>query len=350
MTKSKTIFFIVFWALTKFTFAQFNADAGDDKIVCPGAGIIIGGSPTAIGGHPPYTYSWQPTTFLDNPNAANPTCTPTSNTGYTVTVTDDSGYVRTDVMAAIVHPLSNVSAGEDKAICVNTFAVIGSDSNPAGITYSWSPGSTLNDSTVSRPTAYPGVSSVSYTLTATAEGCPAKIDNVTVTVIPTPLINAGPDVVIKEGERAILHATGGYFYAWGNGPTLNYIYSESCDAEPKVTTTYYLYGTDETNTCPGYDDVTVFVEPSDEIVIYNTFTPNGDGNNDLWYIGNIYKFPDNILEVYNRYGKLVYRSSGYLNDWDGRVSGEEIPSGTYFYQLDLGNGNKKYHGTVTIVK
>ena len=91
--------------------------------------------------------------------------------------------------------------------------------------------------------------------------------------------------------------------------------------------------------------------PDSNVVLYNTFTPNYDGNNDYWYIGNIYKYPSNHLEVYNRDGKLVYKANGYFNTWDGKsYTGNELPSATYFYVLDLGNGTAALHGIVTIVR
>jgi gliding motility-associated-like protein len=350
MTSRRSIIFILLWALSSNLSAQLTASAGDDKTVCPGLGLIIGGSPTANGGLPPYTYSWKPTTALDNPAIANPISTPTQNMTYTVTVTDDTGAVKTDFMILTINDLYKINAGRDTSICVNQTAFIGSFSNPGGISYSWSPGSTLSDSTSTAPISYPGLSSVTYTLTATATGCPPRTDVVRVNVIPTPLINAGPDVTIQEGEVAILNASGAFYYEWKSGPTLNYVNSESCDAEPKITTTYILGGLDETGTCPAFDEITVYVIPNDKLVIYNTFPPNNDGQNDFWYIGNIYKYPDNILQVYNRYGKLVYRATGYQNDWDGRVSGEGLPDGTYFYDLDPGDGSEKYHGTITIIK
>jgi gliding motility-associated-like protein len=329
-----------------------TADAGNNKVVCPGGTIIIGGSPTAYGGLPPYTYSWQPTNGLSASNIANPIAnSPSSVINYTVTVTDDTGAVVSDAMALFVHDLGYITAGNDASICENKSVSIGSPGNNyGGITYSWSPGATLNDSTSGAPVASPGLSSITYTLTATTGACEPKQDYVTITVIPTPPINAGPDTTIKEGATAILHGSGGFYYTWGTTNDINYKYSASCDVEPVVTTTYVLGGTDASNTCPAFDSVTVFVEPSDDVVVYNTFTPNGDGNNDTWYIGNIQKYPDNRLEVYNRYGKLVYRTSHYINNWNGRVSGEELPSGTYFYDLDLGKVAGKRHGTITIVR
>jgi len=350
MPLKKYILLCLFAFATAYCHAQFTANAGPDKFICPGASTTIGGTPTATGGKAPYHYSWSPTTGLTGPTTANPTATLTGNTIYTVTVTDDTGAVRTNDMVVFVNAISAVNAGRDTSICENSSASIGSSFNTGGITYSWSPGATLNDSTSPMPVASPGVSSLTYTLTAVSSGCPPKTDQVRVTVIPTPDMSAGPDTTIEEGETAILIASGAAQYAWGVGPTITYPYSAECNVEPIVTTTYYLYGTDETGKCPAYDDVTVFVEPSDQVVIYNTFTPNGDGNNDTWYIGNIYKYPDNKLNVYNRYGKLVYKTTAYANNWDGKVYGDELPSGTYVYDLDLGSGNEKYHGTITIVR
>jgi len=74
-----------------FTIPPLVADAGVDETVTPDApSVTIGGSPAVIGGVPPYTYSWSPTTGLDNPNSANPTATPGQTRTYTLTVTDSA--------------------------------------------------------------------------------------------------------------------------------------------------------------------------------------------------------------------------------------------------------------------
>ena len=85
------------------------------------------------------------------------------------------------------------------------------------------------------------------------------------------------------------------------------------------------------------------------LYFYNTFTPNGDGDNDVFYIGNLGKYPDNTLKIFNRYGKLIYNAVGYDNSFDGKYLGNEIPTGTYFYVLDDGI-DKKYKGTVTLIR
>lgn len=359
MKNANRLLLIFCWLLLQSTTgvrAQVSAHAGPDQTICPGTSVVLGAAPAATGGLAPYTYSWSPATGLSASNIANPTASPATDMNYTLTVTDDTGAVSTDVVSIINKYLLYVNAGSDTSICEHISATIGSTANvvdPA-ITYSWSPGATLNDSTLPRPVASP-VGTTSYTLTATYTGCTPKTDVVTITVIPTPPINAGTDTTILQGETAILHGSGGYYYAWFPIATLNYYYTANPDAEPNTTTTYYLYGTDPSNTCPAYDTVTVTVIDNDQVVIYNAFSPNGDSNNDTWFIGNILNYPDCVLEVYNRYGKLLYRSTGYQNDWDGKAFGQEIPSGTYFYKLELGqdkDGNDlgKYHGTVTIIR
>lgn len=80
--------------------------------------------------------------------------------------------------------------------------------------------------------------------------------------------------------------------------------------------------------------------------IYNEFSPNDDGQNDTFYIDCIDRYPDNQLEIFNRWGNLVYYKKGYNNTWDGKAEGsaKTLPEGTYFYILDLGDGSKKTSG------
>jgi subtilisin-like proprotein convertase family protein len=80
-----------------------TVDAGADRFICVGQTVTLGGSPTASGGTPPYTFSWTPTTGLDDPSAANPKARPIVTTTYTVTVTDSRGCEATDEVTIAVH-------------------------------------------------------------------------------------------------------------------------------------------------------------------------------------------------------------------------------------------------------
>ncbi|MFQ5445814.1 MAG: gliding motility-associated C-terminal domain-containing protein [Saprospiraceae bacterium] len=80
--------------------------------------------------------------------------------------------------------------------------------------------------------------------------------------------------------------------------------------------------------------------PLDSVIIYNGISPNGDGVNDSFTIENIEQFPDNELRVYNRWGNLVFRQQGYQNTWNGKYRSSDLPDGSYFYLLTLGDGRE----------
>ncbi len=81
----------------------------------------------------------------------------------------------------------------------------------------------------------------------------------------------------------------------------------------------------------------------DAVIIPNGFTPDGDGINDMFVIPGIEANVNARLNIFNRYGNLVYESLSYQNNWDGSSSknGQILPDGTYYYVLELDNGYKK---------
>lgn len=85
------------------------------------------------------------------------------------------------------------------------------------------------------------------------------------------------------------------------------------------------------------------------VSIFNGISPNGDGNNDVFIIDNIDGFPNNRVEIYNRWGQKLFEATKYNNAdiaWKGTIkdSEEVAPAGTYFYIIDLGNGSKPIKG------
>ncbi|MFZ9241117.1 MAG: gliding motility-associated C-terminal domain-containing protein, partial [Chitinophagaceae bacterium] len=85
-------------------------------------------------------------------------------------------------------------------------------------------------------------------------------------------------------------------------------------------------------------------------IIPNTFTPNGDGINDTWKISNLEIYPDCLIEVYAANGQQVFKSEGYLNPWDGKKNGIDLPSGTYYYVVYPKSGRKQIVGYITLVR
>lgn len=95
------------------------------------------------------------------------------------------------------------------------------------------------------------------------------------------------------------------------------------------------------------------IDCADDLDFYTGITPNGDGNNDFWTIGKIELIKDNTVSIFNRWGDLVWKTTGYDNNptgekvWKGTSNtGAELPDATYFYVIE-GNG-RVYKGWVEL--
>jgi gliding motility-associated-like protein len=96
------------------------------------------------------------------------------------------------------------------------------------------------------------------------------------------------------------------------------------------------------------DTVFVIMNVIPHFIFSQVISPNGDGVNDTWVIGGLERFPDNKVTIFSRWGDIVYKARGYDNVnvvWNGnynngRASNGNVPDGTYFYIIDLGNGSK----------
>ncbi|UCG27747.1 MAG: gliding motility-associated C-terminal domain-containing protein, partial [Bacteroidales bacterium] len=85
--------------------------------------------------------------------------------------------------------------------------------------------------------------------------------------------------------------------------------------------------------------------------IPTVITPNGDGFNDEWTIPFIELYPKASVEIFTRWGKLVFSSrNGYVVKWDGTQNGNELPMDSYYFIIDLGNGTEPIVGNVTIIR
>jgi gliding motility-associated-like protein len=90
--------------------------------------------------------------------------------------------------------------------------------------------------------------------------------------------------------------------------------------------------------------------PDLDIKIPNVFSPNGDGINDQWNIQGLIGQDEALVEVFDRWGHVVHRSSGNYVPWDGNLKGKPLPVGTYYYLLRVAPGEKVYSGWVYIVR
>ncbi|MDB4264831.1 gliding motility-associated C-terminal domain-containing protein [bacterium] len=152
-----------------------------------------------------------------------------------------------------------------------------------------------------------------------------------------------------DNDGAInIDVTGGhgeYAYSWSNG-------ASSQDLNDLLGDTYTITVTDDSS-CVKEVSIPVAVNPVICINIPSAFSPNGDDINDQWIITNSELYPELSLEVFNRWGTIVYHSKqGYDSEnlWDGTFHGQELPSDTYYYILLTNNGDEPFTGGISIIR
>jgi gliding motility-associated-like protein len=123
------------------------------------------------------------------------------------------------------------------------------------------------------------------------------------------------------------------------------IASPVCAAEDDITYTLQLTGI---GGCTASDKIAILVLKPPHPP--NAFSPNGDGVNDTWQIKYLDRYPDATVEVYDRYGQLVFQAINYTTPWDGKYKGKYVGIGTYYYIINPKNGRQTISGSVTLLK
>ena len=211
-----------------------------------------------------------------------------------------------------------------------------------GVSGTWTP-SSINTS-VAGP--------ASYTFTPAANQC-GTTSQVTVVINPIPVLTMGPDITIPANGSTNLNVSvaGNIItYLWSPATGLSDPTIKDPVASPSATTVYRLDVIDD-NQCAsnGKIKITVLSAPS-KISVPNAFSPNGDGINDTWIISNLSAYPGATVDVFNRYGQLVFHSENNSKAWDGTYNGMPLPLATYYYVINPKNNERKIAGSVTIFK
>ena len=297
-------------------------NAGPDTMICDIDSVTLYAS-NGI------NYSWSPNYNLSSTTVSTPMAQPDVNTSYVVTVTDLHNCVNTDTAIVLVVDTVISVAGPDTVICMNQLLQLFSSN---AVYYRWQPASLTSDPNIIDPYVFP-TSNTTFTVTSYIGSC-FDIDTVTVGVKPIPIPNAGPDGTINQGEKFQLLGSGGGTYLWFPPNDLSDPTYDWPLAFPLNTTTYILTVTNEFD-CSATDTAVVFVTHIHELYVPNAFTPNGDGFNDffVYFTKGVRRITK--LEIYNRWGQMVYSNNGYdETPWDGTApNGKESPMGVYVYYI-----------------
>ncbi len=269
----------------------------------------------------------------------------------------------TDSLTKEIKPLEDIFPQPEASITSQDFVCIGTPidfkevtDSKAGtassiIEWNWD---FVFASTKSKDPSYLFTKAGTYTVKMTAtsdKGCISNVASKSVTIHPFPEISAGPDInVLDNGQKQIQATAKGtdLVYSWSPGTYLSATDVLQPVVSNPVEDIVYTLKVTGIGGCERTDKVKIFalklIDPP------NTFTPNGDGINDLWEIKNLNLYNDCVLEIYTPQGLRVYRAVNYSKPWDGTYNGKPLPAGTYYYVINTNSERKLIAGYVTLLK
>jgi gliding motility-associated-like protein len=339
-------------------------NAGPDTSDCQDQPFTL--SKAIASGYSTITWSTTGDGTFNDPTLLNPVYTPgnedivqgkavlliTAQGSYPCSPATDS-LILTIIRKPTVHP------GPDGAICLGmTYTVTGVTASYFNyFTWETNGKGVLSGSTTLSPVYTPGddeTGTVILTLKVFGNfSCNDSIVSCQIKVnIYTPvLVNAGEGQTINYGSTATLQATasggtGTYSYKWEPSLLVADDTLRTAQTIPLMKDTIFIVTcTDKITGCTATDTVKIDVGtgevPDSCIVVHNVITPNGDGLNDTWIIDCIENFPDNSVQIFNRWGDRVNNFTHYDNTsqvWKGTNSeGKLLPDGTYYYVLQIKN-------------
>ena len=261
----------------------------------------------------------------------------------------------TKVLSTVyAQPKGNFNTSPDN-VCINntiSFTDIGDTKGGTAVSWSWDLGNGIT-STLQNPQrlfADSGKTNISYSF-VNSLGCVSDTFSKQVFIYPFPKLVIGPTIKVLDGGVATIKPQfsygAGLKYLWKPSLYLNSDTLPSPTSTPLANITYQLVLTG-LGGCSVSDTISIQLLKLPEIP--NAFSPNGDGINDSWRINYLESYPGAVIEVFNRYGQIVYHSIGYDTYWDGTYNGKTLPIGTYYYIINPKNGRNIISGSVTIIK
>jgi gliding motility-associated-like protein len=351
-----------------------TAYAGPDLRTCPGAPVQITGA--SAQNYSSFYWTHSGLGSLANDTTLSPVYTPASlEQGAVILTLSLRGYGQCSdttiqtFMTITIEPIIFVDAGPSQSIPNGTSTMLEGEVNGGSGTFmfQWQPTPLVLEYTSLNPETVILTESVTFYLTATDvnTGCkatdsvrinigshnepPVAVDDYDSTIINVPIqINILRNDYDPDGFIASVSHCGGPsngMVLFNNDSTITYTPNTGFTGLDSLC--YLICDNGTPVLC---DTATVYILVSDEspfnwIVIYNVITPNGDGDNDLWIIDGIDRFPNNAVVIFNRWGDKINSYERYDNKtvvWDGTdLRGHSVPDGTYFFLLTINDAGTK---------
>lgn len=292
------------------------------------------------------TIEWSPDTDINTLTGQTVTISTTVDRWYYIEFSNICGTYRDSVFVDVIG--SSPQAGNDTLVCPGDTVVLWAS---GGESYQWEPSYSVNSPNSPSTFAAPNNPTI-YTVYITDEyGCGSSA-TVNIDHFPEPFVQASPDYYGFIGDAVELSANGsnpGGSYNWS---PINFLSCPDCKntlANPNKSTVYTVTFEDE-NGCVARDEVEIHFEGI--IYVPNSFTPDGDGNNDNFFVvaGNIKEFQ---LLIFDRWGELIFESYDVNGVWNGTYGGKVCKDGTYVWKIvytDTEDIKKNLVGHVNLIR
>lgn len=297
--------------------------------ICSGQSIGL----SATGG---VNYLWLPGNLI----GATQNVSPSSSITYTVFGIDAIGCGNFDLVNITVVNTPTLSVtSSSNTVCKDDMVTL--NASGAG-SYTWEPGGYTGASVG----IYVSANTVFTVTGSLVAGCDA-VDFITVNVWPSTFNAVASSTTICNGQSVTLSATGAITYTWSNGS------NDSTIVVSPVTVETFMVDAIDTYGCKFVQSLSIEVDPTCAVTVFNGLTPNGDGKNDVFFIKNIDQYPGNMVRIFNRWGQVIFETENYDNvnrKWNGSMynNGVNAPAGTYYYFIDLKDGKEPLKGYIEL--
>ncbi len=265
-------------------------------------------------------------------NVSNGTCT----TSQTFTINSAAAMT---VSSTITNPSCGESNGEISLSVSN---------GTQPYTVAWSHDTNLTTTTAT------GLSGGTYNYTVSdASGCSVSGSDSLAGDSNSMMVYASAKNVSCKGEAdgyAVVDSVAGgtppYTYLWDNG------ISDLSIAN--LTENIYTVTVTDNSGCDKTKAVVVGFDSEECLNVHNAISPNGDGQNDTWVVTGIKGYDESKVQIFNRWGALIYESDNYNNDWNGTYKGKDLPDGIYYFIVTVKNDTDEeptvLNGSITIIR
>jgi gliding motility-associated-like protein len=322
-----------------------------DLWICKGKSITL----NASGG---VSYTWSPSGSLSCSTCASPDAKPDTATKYFVTGTSVNGCINKDSILLSVKSPFKMQVSPSVSLCRGRSTIMSASGTDR---YVWTPSLGLNNALIAEPKASP-YESTNYRVIGTDDlGCFSDTGYVSVKVYAIPTVNAGEDKTINVGQTIDLvpeisaDVTGVNWSPTSGVFRNNY---PGIAARPVESTEYTVEVVNEGG-CRARDMITVYVLCNNaNVFIPNTFSPNRDGVNDIFYPRGSGLFTIKMMRIFNRWGDVVFEKGNMSPNnasmgWDGTFKGQQLTPDVFVYLIDIVCDNNTvltYKGNIALIK